>query len=222
MKLYSLLIATVLTSSSLIANPVRFSDYEPLPQDERNAYEVEDLQAMEQAELDLLYSRLASGPFPVGAYQGTVKFDNTDENDIERILSILSPKGGLEGQLKKLGVGIWKGKVFFPETDSLTNMIGPFTRFPAHVFCGQSLLDARKESIVLDYNYADTADRYNPLIDWLMTRKGLGIRDEIRMVRPGLYLGRAYIHNLFALNFILSKDDLVAAEDSWSNSCKAL
>ena len=222
MKLYTILTTVVLTSSTLLANSVRFSDYAPLSQDERSAYEVEDLQAMEQEELDLLYSRLASGPIPVGAYKGTVKFDNTDENDVERILSILSPKGGIEGQLKKLGVSIWKGKVFFPETDSLRNMIGPFTRFPAHVFCGQSLLDARKEAIVLDYNYAETADRYNPLIDWLMTRKGLGIRDEIRMVRPGLYLGRAYIHNLFALNFILSKDDLVPTEDSWSNSCKGL
>ena len=29
------------------------------------------------------------------------------------------------------------------------------------------------------------------------------MRDEIRMIRPGLYLGRAYLDRGFALNFTL-------------------
>jgi hypothetical protein len=29
------------------------------------------------------------------------------------------------------------------------------------------------------------------------------VRDEIRMIRPGLYLGRAYLDRGFALNFTL-------------------
>ncbi len=39
--------------------------------------------------------------------------------------------------------------------------------------------------------------------DVLAGREGLEIRDEIRMVRPGFYLGRAYIKKVFALNFTL-------------------
>ena len=34
-------------------------------------------------------------------------------------------------------------------------------------------------------------------------RDGLRIRDEIRMVRPGFYLGRAYLNRIFGLNFTL-------------------
>ena len=34
-------------------------------------------------------------------------------------------------------------------------------------------------------------------------RDGFEIRDEIRMVRPGFYLGRAYIKRVFVLNFTL-------------------
>jgi hypothetical protein len=34
------------------------------------------------------------------------------------------------------------------------------------------------------------------------------VRDEIRMVRPGLYLGRAYMDHAFILNFVLYNKDL--------------
>jgi hypothetical protein len=64
-------------------------------------------------------------------------------------------------------------------------------------------LDARKESVIIDY--ADTASLpgYDPDIDNLAGRDMLSIRDEIRMVHPGLYLGRAYIKGAFILNFVL-------------------
>ena len=39
--------------------------------------------------------------------------------------------------------------------------------------------------------------------DALAGRDGFEIRDEIRMVRPGFYLGRAYIKRVFVLNFTL-------------------
>ena len=64
--------------------------------------------------------------------------------------------------------------------------------FPAKVYCGQSLLDARRESVIVDYNYNDEIEGYRASPDSLAGRGGLQIRDEIRMVRPGLYLGRAY------------------------------
>ena len=39
--------------------------------------------------------------------------------------------------------------------------------------------------------------------DFLAGRDGLAVRDEIRMVRPGFYLGRAYLGKVFLLNFTL-------------------
>jgi hypothetical protein len=75
--------------------------------------------------------------------------------------------------------------------------------FPAKLYCGQSLLDGRRESVIIDYSYSDEIADYRASPDSLAGRNGLQIRDEIRMVRPGLYLGRAYAHRMFLLNFIL-------------------
>lgn len=78
-----------------------------------------------------------------------------------------------------------------------------FMLFPAKVHCGQSLLDARRESIIIDYAYGDDAKPFIPGIDDLAGRNGIYVRDEVRMVHPKLYLGRAYVERLFALNFTL-------------------
>lgn len=75
--------------------------------------------------------------------------------------------------------------------------------FPAKLYCGQSRLDSRRESIVIDYAFNDEIPGYQERPDFLAGRRGLKIRDEIRMVRPGLYLGRAYMGQLFLLNFTL-------------------
>jgi hypothetical protein len=75
--------------------------------------------------------------------------------------------------------------------------------FPAKLYCGQSLLDGRRESVIIDYAYTDELPGYQPSPDSLAGRGGLQVRDEIRMVRPGFYLGRAYIKKIFLLNFTL-------------------
>ena len=75
--------------------------------------------------------------------------------------------------------------------------------FPAKLYCGQSLLDGRRESVIIDYAFTDDLPGYREMPDVLAGREGLEIRDEIRMVRPGFYLGRAYIKKVFALNFTL-------------------
>ncbi len=75
--------------------------------------------------------------------------------------------------------------------------------FPAKLHCGQSLLDARRESVIIDYAYTDELPGYQPSPDSLAGRGGLQVRDEIRMVRPGFYLGRAYTKRIFLLNFTL-------------------
>jgi hypothetical protein len=80
--------------------------------------------------------------------------------------------------------------------------------FPAKLYCGQSLLDARRESIIIDYAYSDELPGYRDNVDFLAGRNGLKVRDEVRMVRPGLYLGRAYMDRAFVLNFVLENKDL--------------
>lgn len=88
--------------------------------------------------------------------------------------------------------------------------------FPANVFCGISLLDTRHESIIIDYAYGDDFKPFIPELDGIVGRNGKWIRDEIRMVRPGLYLGRAYVENLFLLNFVLESK---APVQNWKDSC---
>ncbi|HYX32426.1 MAG TPA: hypothetical protein VE954_04880 [Oligoflexus sp.] len=214
---------TLLTSSSAVmaqsTYPTRFSDYPVLTQDERETYDVETLMGKTQLELDQIYSQLTAGPTPNGAYDGFVKFDESGDNDIERILAIAVPPH-LEGWLKSVGTNLWRGKTFNRERGTLTNRMGVIQRFPARVYCGQSLIDSRRESIVLDYAYGDTIPGYIPAFDWPMTRFGLSIRDEIRMVKPGLYLGRAYIQGIYTLNFILHSQTEADKAD-WTEVCRS-
>jgi hypothetical protein len=83
--------------------------------------------------------------------------------------------------------------------------------FPAKLYCGQSLLDGRRESIIIDYAYNDELPGYQARPDALVGRNGLRIRDEIRMVRPGFYLGRAYANKIFLLNFMLLNPEVAEA-----------
>jgi len=133
-------------------------------------------------------------------------------------------------KLTLLGRALWKGKVFYRDQRVLRNRIsdlGLFADFfpdpadqqrleeakkhptaenqyfPAKLYCGQSLLDSRRESIIIDYAFTDELPGYNEIPDKLAGREGLTVRDEIRMVRPGFYLGRAYMAGTFILNFTL-------------------
>ena len=71
-----------------------------------------------------------------------------------------------------------------------------------------SQLDSRRESVIVDYFYSEDIDGYRKSPDSLAARGGLKVRDEIRMVRPGFYLGRAYINKVFLLNFTLYSDEV--------------
>jgi hypothetical protein len=83
--------------------------------------------------------------------------------------------------------------------------------FPAKLFCGQSLVDSRRESVIIDYLFSDEIKGYQASPDGLAGRGGLRIRDEIRMVRPGFYLGRAYANRAFLLNFTLYNAEVADA-----------
>jgi hypothetical protein len=142
-------------------------------------------------------------------------------------------------KLDLIGETLWKGKVFYRQERLLRNRIedlgtlkvvglveeapdNPLQKitvkgkeqwllFPARLYCGQSLLDGRRESIIIDYAFTDQLPGYHRMPDMLAGRDGFAIRDEIRMVRPGLYLGRAYIDRSFAVNFVLYNDEVAEA-----------
>jgi len=75
--------------------------------------------------------------------------------------------------------------------------------FPAKLLCGQSLVDGRRESIIIDYAFNDEVPGYQKNPDGLVGRNGLRVREELRMIRPGFYLGRAYMHRILVVNFTL-------------------
>src|SRR5690606_6875391 len=135
-----------------------------------------------------------------------------------------------------IGETLWKGKVFYRDERVLRNRIEDLSAlktiglvekdaanplqqievggkkqwllFPAKLYCGQSLLDGRRESIIIDYAFSDDIPGYRRMPDMMASRQGFKIREEIRMVRPGFYLGRAYIDRAFALNFVLYNEEI--------------
>ncbi len=136
------------------------------------------------------------------------KLFDRDERELRNFVENLRPLRALVDDPGALPT------VWVPREGPLARVV-PSTRvwllFPAKLHCGQSLLDGRRESIIIDYAYSDGIAGYQPNPDALAGRHGLRIRDEIRMVRPGLYLGRAYLHKAFLLNFVLENPDVAEA-----------
>ena len=112
-------------------------------------------------------------------------------DDVDTVPTATVPRGGFLG-------------LFRPTTSV-------WLLFPAKVYCGQSLVDGRRESIIVDYAFADEIEGYRKGPDGLAGRNGLRIRDEIRMVRPGFDLGRAYANRAFLLNFTLYRPEVADA-----------
>lgn len=204
----------------------------PLSVDDLQKLTPGNLKRFDQEQLDQIYARLTAGPIPDGAFEGDLVFPKGRSGD-RRLAEIVGglPGAVVEWKaikLEQLGRALWKGKVFYRDQRLLRNRIEdtrllqplvgsdmgsiPKTRvgnseqwllFPARLYCGQSLLDGRRESIIIDYAFSDTLPGYREKPDFLAGRNGLQVRDEIRMVRPGFYLGRAYIGRVFLLDFTL-------------------
>ena len=161
-------------------------------------------------------------------------------------------------KLDLIGEILWKGKVFYRDERLLRNRIedlktlkavglveedaanplqeitvkgrDQWLLFPARLYCGQSLLDGRRESIIIDYAFTDQLPGYRRMPDMMAGRDGFAIRDEIRMVRPGFYLGRAYLDRAFVVNFVLYNEEIAeaakaefmktgqSAEDCWGGT----
>ena len=85
----------------------------------------------------------------------------------------------------------WQGKVFDPASGTLKNKVTPLgiRSITARVYLGDSWLDRGTRAIVLDYSTTSLVARW--------------IRDEIREVSPGLWLGKVFVGRWHALDFTL-------------------
>jgi hypothetical protein len=131
---------------------------------------------MSSRQIDELYRRSPSGTIPDGPAHGT---------------AILAPGTAVAPLIARFvrAVG-WQGKVFDRQHGELLNSITPLRILAvrARVYHGESWLDGR-ESIILDYS------RTSLLARW--------VRDEIREVSPGVYLGFAYVFRIRVIAFAL-------------------
>jgi hypothetical protein len=140
------------------------------------AYSVEELLKMSQSQLDELFTNSRPGEIPDGEATGT---------------AIIAPGTTFSPTIAKfISLFAWQGKIFDASKGVLRNKILPFglSAIIAKVYKADSWLDG-KECIVLDYS--DTS----LVAHW--------IRDEIREIGPGTYLGKVYWSKQRLIDFAL-------------------
>ncbi len=140
------------------------------------AHSIESLMDMGQEALDELFSSVEAGPIPDGEAEGT---------------AIIAPGTSFTPLISRfINAFAWQGKVFDSDKGVLKNRILPFglNAILAKVYKDKSWLDG-KECIVLDYS--DTSI----VAQW--------IRDEIRQIGPGMYLGKVYWDDTRLIDFAL-------------------
>jgi hypothetical protein len=131
---------------------------------------------MSQQQLDALFGEHDAGPIPDGEAKGT---------------AIIVPGTPMSEPIAAaINIFAWQGKVFDAKAGLLRNEILPFglKAIIASVYKGPSWLDG-KECIVLDYSETSLVASH--------------IRDEIRQIEPGLYLGKVYWDKARLIDFSL-------------------
>ncbi len=140
------------------------------------AYTASQLIAMSQKQLDDLFSSSPAGDIPNGEANGTaiIAPDTAFSPEIAELISIFG----------------WKGKTFDAAHGTLTNRILAFglNAIVAEVYKTESWFDG-KECIVLDYSKTSLLAKH--------------LRDEIRLIGPGMYLGIVYWDKTRTINFAL-------------------
>jgi hypothetical protein len=136
----------------------------------------ENLATLSQEQIDQIYARLTAGPIPDGPFEGGLFFPKGISGE-KRIAEIIGGLPGLvvgvkTEKLELIGKHLWRGKVFYRDERVLRNRIedtallkplidgdlasipkstvngkDQWLMFPARLYCGQSLLDSRRESI---------------------------------------------------------------------------
>jgi hypothetical protein len=140
------------------------------------AMDAQQLLQMSQQQLDQLFSAHDAGPIPDGEAKGT---------------AIVAPgtqmSEPIAAAIKHLA---WQGKVFDAKAGLLVNsvLVPGLKAIIAKVYKGSSLLD-NKECIVLDYSETSLVASH--------------IRDEIRQIEPGFYLGKVYWDKKRLIDFAL-------------------
>jgi hypothetical protein len=140
------------------------------------AYTVPQLLEMSHDELDELFKKSPPGEIPDGEAEGT---------------AIIAPGTKFSEKIAAfINHFAWQGKTFDAKKGVLKNRILPlgFNAILAKVYKGPSWLDGQ-ECIVLDYSETSI------VAGW--------IRDEIRLIGPGLYLGVVYGEKKKLINFAL-------------------
>lgn len=140
------------------------------------AMTLDDLMEMTQAQLDDAYRNAPSGEIPDGDTTGT---------------GIVLPGTWLERMIARfIRWAVWQGKVFDARQGALINKVSVagIHAIRAKVYKDASWLDG-KECIVIDYSKTS-----------VIARK---VRDEIREVAPGLYLGKVYWGKKRLIDFAL-------------------
>jgi hypothetical protein len=140
------------------------------------AITVPDLLKMSQSQLDDLFENSPPGDIPDGEANGTaiIAPGTTYTADIAELINHFA----------------WQGKVFDSEKGLLRNKILPlgFRAIIAKIYKAPSWLDG-KECIVLDYSETSLVAHW--------------IRDEIRLIAPGIYLGKVYWDKKRLIDFSL-------------------
>src|SRR5215467_12449165 len=137
---------------------------------------VPELLKMSQDELDELYTSSPAGDIPDGDCQGTV---------------IVGPGTAMTPvKAKLMHVFGWQGKVFDKKKGRLVNKILPTGHHAivAEVYKDKSWYDG-KECIAIDYSKTSLVAKW--------------IRDEIRLIAPGMYLGVMYLSKKKTIDFVL-------------------
>lgn len=123
---------------------------------------LEQLIHMNQEQLDALYAESFAGEIPDGATDGRAMF---------------FPNSFFNAPIASIAHVFWQGKTFDKQNNTLLNRVLGMHIIKAKLYKAESWLDG-KESIIIDYQTTSL------VFGW--------IRDEIRQINPGLYLGRAY------------------------------
>jgi hypothetical protein len=153
---------------------------------------IDQLMRMSQEQLDELFMQSPAGEIPGGAADGVA----------------IIGAGGFWRRLVSRIVRrfVWQGKTFAPAEGQLINRVTLLSipLIKANVYQGESWLD-RKPCIVLDYSKTS-----------LIARK---VRDEIRLVGDGVYLGKVYFGKArlldFALRFSPAAGERRLPDDAW-------
>lgn len=124
---------------------------------------LEQLACMSWCELEQLYRQSSPGPIPTGYLRGR---------------AIYCPDAFLTPARSKMTKAIWHGKLFCPDDTIVNRWCLGMHAVHAKVCYGAGWLDG-KPSILMDYRGV------SPVI-WK------DVRDEIREVAPGVYLGVMY------------------------------